>query len=146
MTTLVRALAGQGAAPLSRAPFVRGVKVYTRTGDKGTSALYNGTRRPKNDRVFEALGNTDELNSAIGIACWHLDIPKLRKQLVFIQSRLLDLGSAIATPLNDSTSDKLSRTLFSEAHVEQLEKDIDEMEASLPPLKNFILPVSAVLL
>lgn len=119
--------------------------MYTKTGDKGTSSLYNGTRASKTDAVFAALGDTDELNAAIGLAREHCaelsDVGSLVDQLVVIQSRLLDAGSAIATPTSSSSEAQLERVTFDEAHVEVLEEWIDEMDETLPPLKNFILPV-----
>lgn len=120
------------------------MKVYTRTGDKGTTALFGGKRRSKTDPVFEALGNTDELNAMIGLANARLVEFEavLSSQLEVIQSRLIDVGSALATPLTEAKEDAKKRTEFSENHVVALEKWIDEMEETLPPLKNFILPVS----
>ena len=74
------------------------MKIYTKTGDEGTSSLYTGERRDKSDAVFEALGDTDELNSLIGVAREHCrSLPEcegLLGQLETIQSRLLDVGSA----------------------------------------------------
>lgn len=118
------------------------VRIYTRTGDKGMSSLYNGTRRPKYDEVFEALGHTDELNASLGLAQHYSlsDKNGLAEKLTEIQSRLLDAGSSIATPLDTSNEKQVTRTMFPEAEVDKLEAWIDECEAGLPPLKNFILP------
>jgi len=116
--------------------------VYTRTGDKGTSSLYNGERRPKYDDVFHALGTVDELNSSIGIAnnyCKNAN-NGLEKHLVEIQCKLIEVGSNIATPRSASTETKLSHTSFDEANLELLESWIDHLDAKLPPLKHFILP------
>ncbi|KAI8051334.1 Adenosylcobalamin biosynthesis, ATP:cob(I)alamin adenosyltransferase-like protein [Syncephalis plumigaleata] len=123
------------------------MKVYTRTGDKGTSALYSGERRPKEDAIFEALGTTDELSCHIGLAreyskeqgisAKHLD------QLDLIQCMLQDIGSSIATPRDARNRARVERTQFDpdgEA-VKQLEEWIDEMAGELPPLRQFILPV-----
>jgi cob(I)alamin adenosyltransferase len=118
-------------------------KIYTKTGDKGTSSLYNGSRVPKSDFVFEALGNTDELNAHIGLAreyCLN-ESNTLDEKLAEIQSRLMDVGSHVATPLKSSASSKIQRTAFAEDHIQYLENWIDEMDNQLPPLKNFILPV-----
>lgn len=120
----------------------RGVKIYTRGGDKGRSSLYNGERRAKSDVVFCALGDTDELAASLGVASEFCsdEMPLLRSQITWIQCRLLDIGSAIATPLN-STDDARKRALaaFDVAEVARLEEWIDEMEKELPPLTNFVL-------
>ena len=140
------------------------MKIYTKTGDSGTSSLYSGERRSKSDVVFGALGDVDELNSSIGIAREHIkntirelekcqsgsDVEnnkkicslKVEEELEEIQSRLLDAGSAIATPLNSSNtpSAKINRVAFAPYHVDTLETWIDQHASTLPPLKNFILP------
>jgi cob(I)alamin adenosyltransferase len=122
----------------------RGMKIYTKTGDKGTSGLFNGERRPKDDDVFEALGVCDEANAAIGIAlelCEEQGLKDIAAMLEEISSRMFDVGSAVATPLNTTTSSsKLAHTSFDEKNVEWLERRIDEMDLELPELKNFILP------
>eukprot|EP00887_Chlorella_sp_A99_P003214 scaffold9.g3214.t1 len=121
------------------------MKIYTRTGDTGTSSLYTGERRGKDDAVFAALGDVDELNSAVGVAreaCRTLDAG-LAAQLESIQSRLLDVGSAVATPRTSpaAAGHKLHRTEFAgAAHVAQLEAWIDGMTEQLSPLSQFILP------
>ncbi|KAJ1630447.1 Adenosylcobalamin biosynthesis, ATP:cob(I)alamin adenosyltransferase-like protein [Pavlovales sp. CCMP2436] len=118
------------------------MKIYTRGGDKGKSSLYNGERRSKADAVFCALGDTDELAAALGIASEFCaeDESLLRSQITWIQCRLLDIGSAIATPLT-STEDERKRklTAFDPAEITRLENWIDEMEQGLPPLTNFVL-------
>ena len=115
--------------------------LYTRTGDKGTSSLYNLERRSKDDPVFAALGDTDELNSAIGIAREYCnEESNLQERLAIIQSRLLDIGSAVATPPTKSKDNKLERVKFDSGHVKLLESWIDQMDADVPPLRNFILP------
>ncbi len=83
----------------------RHVCIYTRTGDKGMSSLFNGTRRPKDDLYFSALGDVDELNAAIGLAREHCAplVPDVEAQLATVQSRLIDVGSAVATPLSSSS-------------------------------------------
>lgn len=131
----------------------RRLRIYTKTGDKGTSSLYNGKRATKAAAVFDALGDTDELNASIGLALEHCAVQAgdpadaewltLISRLSEVQSRLLDAGSAIATPLDESTPEQLARAAFPEAPVSDLENWIDEMEESLPPLRNFILPVCA---
>jgi cob(I)alamin adenosyltransferase len=123
------------------------VKIYTKTGDGGTSSLFNGERRAKNDDVFEALGNVDELNASIGV-CFEYSVlanhETISNHLNSIQSTLLDLGSHIATPKTSEASDEkhLTRAKFDAAPLLTiLEQDIDKMNEELPPLRNFILPV-----
>ncbi|KAI8812331.1 Adenosylcobalamin biosynthesis, ATP:cob(I)alamin adenosyltransferase-like protein [Cladochytrium replicatum] len=123
----------------------RRFKIYTKTGDKGTSALYNGERRAKDDAVFEALGTTDELSSHLGLAREFCDESKngISIKLEKIQCCLQDVGSNIATPRSQTKSEfKLGRTEFDKDGdlVRELERWIDEYDAQLPPLKNFILP------
>lgn len=127
------------------------VKIYTKTGDGGTSALFNGERRSKSDAVFEALGNVDELNACIGLVYEHALIAahnELASELSIIQSSLLDLGSHIATPKTSEASDekRLERAKFDAAPlISILENSIDTMDKELPPLRNFILPVRMVI-
>ncbi|KAM4809498.1 corrinoid adenosyltransferase MMAB isoform 2-T2 [Rhinophrynus dorsalis] len=117
-------------------------KIYTKTGDKGFSSTYTGERRPKDDLVFEALGATDELSSAIGLArefSFDADHP-FGSELEKIQCMLQDVGSNIATPLSSARKSHRVRTLFSADPVQELENWIDKYTAQLPPLTNFILP------
>lgn len=118
-------------------------RIYTKTGDTGTSSLFNGERRAKSDPVFEALGTTDELNAQIGHAraiCEERkrvgDIPE---KLALIQHQLFDLGAHVATPSGSSEA-RVKRTAFPESYTPQLEGWIDEYDIALPPLRNFILP------
>lgn len=119
-------------------------KIYTKTGDDGSSSLYNGERKEKDDLVFDALGVTDELNSLIGVAREYCEgLPNsgvLCSQLETIQSRLLDVGSAVATPLDNATEKKVARAAFPTGPTEDLERWIDAFDEKLPPLTNFILP------
>jgi len=117
------------------------MKIYTKTGDGGSSSLYNGERRQKTDAIFQALGDVDELNSLLGIAREYILCTgeELNTQLESIQSRLLDIGSCIATP-DSSNESKLQRVSFSEDYVDQLEEWIDSHTAKLPTLTQFILP------
>ena len=121
----------------------RKAPIYTKTGDKGTSALFNGERREKDDAVFDALGHTDELNAFVGVAKEHCKLSGngLVPALSIIQSRMLDVGSAVATPRrNTNSSARIERTSFGANHVLAVEQWIDELDEQLPPLKNFILP------
>ena len=118
------------------------MKIYTKTGDAGTSSLYSGERRPKDDLVFAALGDVDELNAVVGVAreyACSLE-PKLDEQLEQIQSRLLDVGSAVATPIASSSGAKRERTAFDVGETSRVEGWIDGWTEELPPLTQFILP------
>ncbi|XP_075754950.1 corrinoid adenosyltransferase MMAB [Pelodiscus sinensis] len=136
-------------------------KIYTKTGDKGFSSTYTGERRSKDDQVFEALGTTDELSSAIGFwspslfcctAMLFVNLCKIAsefskesghtfvEQLHKVQCMLQDVGSNIATPLSSAREAHLKRTSFSEKPVLELEQWIDKYSDQLPPLTTFILP------
>ena len=116
-------------------------QIYTRTGDKGKSSLYNGERRLKTDITFDVLGHQDELNAIIGIAREYCMISNngLQDMLAEIQSRLFDLGAAVATPIT-SSEDKRQYTEFPSYHTERLEQWIDELDSQLPPITNFVIP------
>ncbi|KAJ2506029.1 hypothetical protein IWW47_001780 [Coemansia sp. RSA 2052] len=123
------------------------MKVYTRTGDKGTSSLFTGERRAKDDAVFDALGNTDELSSMLGLAIAYLQATPadtLIPRLEAIQCLLQDVGSNVATPLNTEKQQpvKIRRTRFDSDgyHCTQLEQWIDELSEGLPVHRSFILP------
>lgn len=120
--------------------------IYTRTGDKGTSSLYNGERRSKDDLVFHALGNSDEMNAALGVAREYCAVAGngLESMLEEIQCRLFDVGAAIATPANSSSEKKLSYTKFEVSNIDELEEWIDRLDAELPPLTNFVIPSGGI--
>ncbi|XP_048777973.1 corrinoid adenosyltransferase MMAB-like [Ostrea edulis] len=115
-------------------------KIYTKTGDKGTSATYTGERRSKDDVIFEALGSTDELSSAIGLAAEFCKHQTLVDQLEQVQCVLQDIGSCVATPHSSAREIHLKNTQFDNTYTTDLEKWIDHYTGELPPLKNFILP------
>ena len=129
-----------------RAAFTRGFKIYTRTGDAGSSSLLNGERRSKDHEVFEALGNSDELNAAIGLARAHCEVQSasgtslhdIMAQLETVQSRLLDLGSAVATPRSSSNERQLARVRFCDdgASVRSLEGWMDALDQEPHPNPN----------
>jgi cob(I)alamin adenosyltransferase len=120
------------------------VKIYTKSGDNGTTSLFSGQRVEKSSISIHALGAVDECNSTIGLAVAFLPeadrFSSLKKQLLIIQHALFDLGAHIATPRTRSSDAKLASTSFEEEAVAALEKWIDAMEESLPQLKSFILP------
>jgi cob(I)alamin adenosyltransferase len=112
-------------------------KVYTKTGDKGSTALFGGARVPKNHIRIESYGTVDELNSYIGLIRDHLENEPLRDVLKEIQDRLFTLGAILAT---DPSKNNLKTPDLHEGDVTYLETEIDGMEEKLPALKHFILP------
>ncbi len=130
--------------------------IYTKTGDKGETSLYNGERVAKDSVFCKVVGALDEVSSAIGMVYIELeskvsnkiseDYKNIVNILKWIQSRLLDLGSHVATPIDSTRSNKtkLSQTDFEEEHVSELEKLIDEYDMKLPKLTNFILPYGSL--
>lgn len=112
-------------------------KIYTKTGDDGTTGLFGGERVRKDSIRIEAYGTVDELNSAVGVAASTApdDLRELLKQL---QISLFVLGADLATPLEQKITYKIPRV--EESDVKRLESLIDEHTAQLAPLKNFILP------
>jgi cob(I)alamin adenosyltransferase len=112
-------------------------RLYTRTGDAGTTSLVGGTRTPKDSPRLEAYGTLDELNSWLGLLAASQNIsPKRRATLQTAQNHLFDFGAALATEPESSWQP----TLPSEEIVAQLEADIDDIDNALPPLRQFILP------
>lgn len=119
------------------------MKIYTKTGDGGTSSLFTGERRPKHDPTFDALGTIDELNAALGLALARVG-PKDRRVVEVVttaQSRLFDLGATVATP--GLLKKKVDDTKITPEDVRELETAIDAIDAPLPPLRAFVLPGGA---
>lgn len=115
-------------------------KIYTRTGDDGTTALVSGPRRLKHDLRVEAYGTIDETNSAIGIARLHTTgMPDLDQMLIRIQNDLFDLGADLATPETGETPEYEPLRIV-DTQVTRVEHDIDALNAALQPLKSFVLP------
>ena len=107
-------------------------KIYTRTGDDGTTGLGDGTRVAKDHPRVEAYGTVDELNSAVGLVLAGDDLPaEIADCLTGIQHDLFDLGGELCIP---------GHIMVSDAYVERIENTLDLMNADLPPLKDFILP------
>lgn len=107
-------------------------KIYTRTGDDGTTGLADGNRIAKNSLRVEAMGTVDELNAHVGMLVEYLEPEdSLRPVLARIQHHLFDLGGEFAIP---------GSTVIGEKQIEWLESTLDEWNEDLPPLKNFILP------
>ncbi len=116
-------------------------KIYTKTGDDGTTALGTGERRPKYDLRIEAYGTVDESNAAIGMAVVELapDETELRAMLVRIQNDLFDLGAELATP-DDGRPKTYEPLRIIPSQVERIERDIDRLNSDLQPLRSFVLP------
>jgi cob(I)alamin adenosyltransferase len=115
-------------------------KIYTRTGDKGDTALGDGTRLPKHAPRVAAYGTVDELNATLGLARLHAD-GALDEGLARIQNDLFDLGADLCTPgLENDASAKHPRLRVVAAQVARLEAEIDAMNARLAPLRSFVLP------
>ncbi|RQW45202.1 cob(I)yrinic acid a,c-diamide adenosyltransferase [Novosphingobium sp. LASN5T] len=113
-------------------------KIYTRTGDDGTTGLVDGSRRAKHDPRMIAIGEVDEANSAIGLAT--VAAPEATaRDLHRIQNDLFDLGADLATPGEDFTPSEMVLRIVP-AQVAWLEQAIDVLNESLPPLTSFILP------
>jgi len=112
------------------------MKIYTRTGDSGSTGLFGGPRVAKDDARIEAYGTVDELNAAIGVARSVGIAAQLDHQLETIQSDLFSLGAELATP----EPDKHQLRILGATQIKRLEAWIDGHEQTLPELKNFILP------
>ncbi len=106
-------------------------KIYTRTGDKGTTGMADGSRLAKDSARIHAIGEVDELNSAIGIVINRCKHEGVKENLITIQHDLFNLGGQLAMPDYD---------VMNESRVEWLEQTLDEMNRELKPLKEFILP------
>jgi cob(I)alamin adenosyltransferase len=121
-------------------------KIYTRTGDDGTTALGNGARVPKHAQRIAAYGSVDETNAAVGVARQHLvgstgpadSRAELDAMLARIQNDLFDLGADLCAP--EEPAAKRERLRVSEVQVQRLEEEIDRMNAQLSPLRSFVLP------
>jgi cob(I)alamin adenosyltransferase len=120
-------------------------KIYTKTGDQGTTSLVGGERVAKQDPRLEAYGTVDELNSAIGMAVAQLPqearFTESIAMLHEIQNTLFNIGSRLAC---EDAKSLVQMPLVTESHVQTLEVKMDEWEASLPGLTNFILPGGAL--
>ena len=114
-------------------------RIYTRTGDAGTTGLVDGSRVAKNDARMAAIGDVDEANSAIGVAIASSLPEAIRQELSLIQNDLFDLGADLATPGEDFTPSPMTLRIVA-AQVERLERAIDALNADLEPLTSFILP------
>jgi cob(I)alamin adenosyltransferase len=113
-------------------------KIYTKTGDDGTSGLIGGTRVEKFDNRLEAYGTVDELNSWIGLIKTGKHEEKVMQTLIMIQNKLFVIGSQLATDITKTNSEY--KVSCNESDIQLLESEIDRMLETLPELNNFILP------
>jgi cob(I)alamin adenosyltransferase len=120
------------------------MKVYTKTGDNGTTALFGGTRVPKHHIRIESYGTIDELNSHIGLIRDQEINPHYKEILIEIQDRLFTIGAILATPpereVKKNGELRLKNLGIIDSDIELLEKEMDAMEDALPPMTHFILP------
>jgi cob(I)alamin adenosyltransferase len=120
------------------------MKVYTKTGDTGTTALFGGTRVPKDHIRIESYGTVDELNSHIGLIRDQDMDTHYKKILIEVQDRLFTVGAILATPpekeIMKNGELRLQKLGIEETDIELLENEIDSMEAALPQMTHFVLP------
>ncbi len=120
------------------------MKVYTKTGDTGTTALFGGTRVPKHHIRIESYGTVDELNSHIGLIRDQEMNHLYKNVLIEVQDRLFTVGAILATPPEKETlkngQKRLQNLGIQESDIEYLENEIDAMEESLPQMTHFVLP------
>ena len=120
------------------------MKVYTKTGDKGQTSLFGGTRVKKSNIRIDAYGTVDELNSYLGLLRDQIKDGELLKDIIIIQNKLFTLGAMLATPQDKEKlkngKDRLKIDKIEEDEINFLESKMDEMNTSLPPMTHFILP------
>ena len=114
------------------------MKIYTKTGDRGQTGLFGGTRVSKASARVASYGDVDELNSLLGVIAAHESDATLRAQLARIQGELFTLGAELASTPEKSVGTAVE--LLDEADIERFEHEIDALERDLPPLKSFVLP------
>lgn len=116
-------------------------KIYTRTGDDGSTGLVDGSRLSKSALRVRAYGDVDETNAVIGLVRLHLENRKIDDMLSRIQNDLFDLGADLATPLpKEGEADSEYALRMVESQVTRLEVELDDLNKDLQPLKSFVLP------
>lgn len=118
-------------------PHFTAMKIYTRTGDDGTTGLIGGSRVPKHDAAIECYGTVDELNGTIGLAVVVADVA-VGGWLRQVQAELFTIGAHLATPAGHAKTSSIPT--LDAGWIARLESQIDTAESELPPLRNFILP------
>jgi cob(I)alamin adenosyltransferase len=116
------------------------MKIYTKTGDKGSTGLFGGGRVAKDDLRVEAYGDVDELNAVLGMARAVELMPRIDEVLVPVQRDLFAIGALLATPDRDKMAGHLTKARIDDGRIAELEQAIDDGESELEPLTAFILP------
>jgi cob(I)alamin adenosyltransferase len=116
------------------------MKIYTKTGDAGTTGLFGGGRVPKDDARVDAYGDVDELNAVLGAARATGPMPRVDEVLVAVQRDLFAIGALLATPDVEKMHAHLTKARIDDARIEELERAIDACDNELEPLKAFIIP------
>lgn len=116
------------------------LKIYTKTGDRGTTGLFGGGRVPKDDPRVDAYGDVDELNAALGMARSAEMMPRIDEVLVPVQRDLFAIGAILATPDLAKMREQLAKARIDEERIAELERAIDDCDAELSPLQAFVLP------
>jgi cob(I)alamin adenosyltransferase len=116
------------------------MKIYTKTGDQGTTGLFGGGRVPKDDPRVAAYGDVDELNAVLGMARSVEPMPRIDEVLVPIQRDLFAIGALLATPDRDKMALHLQKARIDEGRIAELERAIDQGDEELEPLRAFIIP------
>ncbi len=115
-------------------------RIYTKTGDDGSTGLFGGGRVPKDHARVEAYGDIDELNAVIGQARSIDPMPRIDEILAPVQRDLFSIGALLATPHPEKMREQLEKARLTDARIRQLEQAIDDAETELEPLRAFILP------
>jgi len=119
---------------------ISGVKIYTKTGDKGETGLFGGGRVPKDHPRVSAYGEVDELNSFLGLVRATEPIPRIDEIILSVQRDLLAIGALLATPNPVKMREHLSKAHIDDKRIRELEQAIDAADLDLEPLKAFIIP------
>ena len=115
------------------------MKIYTKTGDDGTTSLFGGNRVGKDNPRIESYGTVDELNSILGMVLTNIDNNELNSIILKIQNHLFNVGADLATPIKDDEKSLYVKRI-DKSYIRFLEINIDKFEEQLEPLKDFILP------
>jgi len=113
-------------------------RIYTKTGDDGTTALGDMSRTSKNDPRLEAFATVDEANSYLGVVLLHVNNPDIKDLLIKIQNNMFDVGADLCTPVVDNP--KIKPLRVTQEQIDYLEKQIDIYNSELEPLNSFVLP------